>query len=136
MMVFILLWGVPYLVSAQHLSPATAGVMMTVFVVCTILIGPVVGYLTMRFPMRRSWLLLGIIAANVAVWSVVLSLSEPAPLWLLVVLVVVLAAEAQGRWSASISPGPRTPARVSGRAEHGEYRWLPGHAGGVGRAWG
>jgi len=96
MMVFILLWGVPYLVSAQRLSPATAGALMTVFVVCTILIGPVVGYLTMRHPMRRSWLLLGIIAANVAVWTVVLSLSGPAPLWLLVVLVVVLAADGPG----------------------------------------
>ncbi|MET0967486.1 MAG: MFS transporter [Nakamurella sp.] len=96
MMVFILLWGVPYLVSAQHLSPATAGVLMTVFVLCTILIGPIVGYLTMRYPMRRSWLLLGIIAANVTIWTVVLSLPDPAPLWLLVVLVVVLAADGPG----------------------------------------
>jgi MFS family permease len=96
MMVFILLWGVPYLVSAQHLSPATAGVLMTVFVICTILIGPIVGYLTMRHPMRRSWLLLGIIAANVTIWTVVLRLPDPAPLWLLVVLVVVLAADGPG----------------------------------------
>ena len=50
MMVFILLWGVPYLVSAQHLSPSTAGALMTVFVLCTIAIGPVIGYLTMRHP--------------------------------------------------------------------------------------
>ena len=45
---------------------------MTIFVVCTIAIGPVIGMLTMRHPMRRSWLLLGIIAANVTVWTVVL----------------------------------------------------------------
>ena len=69
---------------------------MTVFVICTILIGPIVGYLTMRHPMRRSWLLLGIIAANVTIWTVVLSLPDPAPLWLLVVLVVVLAADGPG----------------------------------------
>ena len=50
----------------------------------------------MRHPMRRSWLLLGIIAANVTVWTAVLSLPGPAPLWLLVVLVVVLAADGPG----------------------------------------
>ena len=96
MMVFVLLWGVPYLVSAQGLSTAQAGGLMTVFVVCTILIGPVIGMLTMRHPLRRSWLLLGIIAANVTAWTAVLSLSGPAPLWLLVVLVVVLAADGPG----------------------------------------
>jgi MFS family permease len=96
MMVFVLLWGVPYLVSAQGLSSTTAGALMTIFVFCTILIGPVIGMLTARHPMRRSWLLLGIIAANVAVWTAVLSFSEPAPLWLLVVLVVVLSADGPG----------------------------------------
>ena len=96
MMVFVLLWGVPYLISAQGLSAATAGTLMTVFVVCTILIGPVIGVLTMRHPMRRSWMLLGIIAANVTVWTAVLLHPGPAPLWLLVVLVVVLSADGPG----------------------------------------
>ena len=43
MMVFSLLWGVPYLVSAQGLSSAEAGGLVTLFVVCAILIGPVIG---------------------------------------------------------------------------------------------
>ena len=96
MMVFVLLWGVPYLVSAQGLSAATAGTLMTVFVICTIGIGPVIGVLTVRHPLRRSWLLLGIIAANVMVWTAVLALPGPAPLWLLVLLIVVLAADGPG----------------------------------------
>ena len=96
MMVFVLLWGVPYLISAQGLSVATAGTLMTVFVICTIAIGPVIGVLTMRHPMRRSWMLLGIIAANVTVWTAVLLQPGPAPLWLLVVLVVVLSADGPG----------------------------------------
>ena len=50
MMVFSLLWGVPYLVSAQGLSPAEAGGLVTLFVVCAILIGPVIGVLTGRHP--------------------------------------------------------------------------------------
>ena len=69
---------------------------MTIFVICTILIGPVVGLLTVRHPMRRSWLLLGIIAAERDGLDAVLTLPGPAPLWLLVVLVVVLAADGPG----------------------------------------
>jgi MFS family permease len=96
MMVFSLLWGVPYLVSAQGLSTSEAGALVTLFVVCAILIGPVIGVLTARHPLRRSWLVLSIIAADVVVWTAVLALPEPAPHWLLVVLVIVLAAGGPG----------------------------------------
>ena len=96
MMVFTLLWGVPYLVSAQGLSTSEAGALVTLFVVCAILIGPVIGVLTARHPLRRSWLVLSIIAADVVVWTAVLALPEPAPRWLLVVLVMVLAAGGPG----------------------------------------
>jgi MFS family permease len=96
MMVFSLLWGVPYLVSAQGLSTSEAGALVTLFVVCAILIGPVIGMLTARHPLRRSWLVLSIIAADVVVWTAVLALPVPAPHWLLVVLVIVLAAGGPG----------------------------------------
>lgn len=96
MMVFSLLWGVPYLVSGQGLSSAEAGGLVSLFVVCAIVIGPVVGVLTARHPLRRSWLVLSIIAANVTVWTALLALSGPAPRWLLVVLVIVLAAGGPG----------------------------------------
>jgi MFS family permease len=96
MMVFGLLWGVPYLVSAQQLTPSAAGALVSLFVVCTICIGPVIGVLTMRHPMRRSWLLLTVIAVNALTWTAVLVLPAPAPLWLLVLLVVVLSAGGPG----------------------------------------
>jgi MFS family permease len=96
MMVFSLLWGIPYLVSAQGLTSGQAGGLVTLFVACAILIGPVIGVLTARHPLRRSWLVLGIIAADVAVWTAVLLLPGPAPRWLLVVLVIVLAAGGPG----------------------------------------
>src|SRR5260370_30549987 len=90
MMVFALLWGVPYLESAQHLSASAAGALMTLFVLCMICIGPVVGMLTSRHPARRSWLLLAVIAADALTWTAVLAFPGPAPRWLLVLLVVVL----------------------------------------------
>jgi MFS family permease len=96
MMVFSLLWGVPYLMSAQGLTSAEAGGLVTLFVVSAIVIGPVIGVLTARHPLRRSWLVLGIIAADVTVWTTVLALPEAAPRWLLVVLVIVLAAGGPG----------------------------------------
>lgn len=96
MMVFALLWGVPYLESAQHLSGSAAGALMTLFVLCMICIGPVVGMLTSRHPMRRSWLLLAVIAADAVTWTAVLAFPGPAPRWLLVLLVVVLSAGGPG----------------------------------------
>ena len=96
MMTFALLWGVPYLESAQHLSASAAGALMTLFVLCTICIGPVVGMLTSRHPTRRSWLLLAVIAADALTWTAVLAFPGPAPRWLLVLLIVVLSAGGPG----------------------------------------
>jgi MFS family permease len=96
MMVFALLWGLPYLISAQHLSESTASLLIMGFVVSSIAIGPVIGVLTARHPLHRSWLILGVVAADVAVWTLVLAFPGPVPLWLLVVLVVTLAAGGPG----------------------------------------
>jgi MFS family permease len=96
MMVFALLWGVPYLMSGQHLSRSEAGGLISLFVVCTICIGPIIGLLTMRHPMRRSWLMLAVIGANATIWTALLAFPGPAPRWLLVVLVVVLSAGGPG----------------------------------------
>jgi MFS family permease len=96
MMVFTLLWGVPWLVGSQGLTTAQAGGLLSLFVVCMIAIGPVFGIITMRHPLRRSWVVLGVIAAEASVWTAVLAQPGPAPRWLLVLLIVVLAAAGPG----------------------------------------
>lgn len=96
MMVFSLLWGVPWLVNSQGITAAEAGGLLTLLVACTIAIGPAVGVLTMRHPLRRSWVVLGVIAAEASVWTAVLAQPGPAPRWLLLLLVVVLAAAGPG----------------------------------------
>lgn len=96
MMVFTMLWGMPYLVSAQHLSQSTAGLLITLFVLAAIGIGPVIGVLTARHPLHRSWLVLTVIGAGITVWTVILALPGPAPIWLLIVLVLVLATGGPG----------------------------------------
>jgi MFS family permease len=59
-------------------------------VVAAILTGPIIGMLTARFPVRRSWMVLGSISASMIMWTIVLALPHPAPLWLLILLVIVI----------------------------------------------
>ncbi len=95
-MVFALLWGVPYLVQGQGRTSAEAGSLMTLFVAATVILAPLMGVFASRHPLRRSWIVLTVITLSALVWTAVLSLTEPAPLWLLAVLVVVLAAGGPG----------------------------------------
>lgn len=94
--VFALMWGVPYLTVAQGVSSAMAGTLLTASVVAAIASGVLVGIFTGRHPHRRSRLVLAIIASNALVWTVVLALPGRAPLWLLVVLVVVISVGGPG----------------------------------------
>jgi MFS family permease len=88
--VFVMLWGFPFLVSAQGLAPGTASALITLYVLAGMTVAPLIGQLVARHPLRRSWLVLGIAGSNAAAWAVVLALPGPAPLWLLVGLVLVL----------------------------------------------
>lgn len=94
--VFALMWGVPYLTVAQGISTESAGVLLTVSVVAAISAGVLIGIVTGRHPHRRSRLVLAIIACNALVWTVVLALPGRAPLWLLVVLVMVISVGGPG----------------------------------------
>lgn len=89
--VFVLIWGYPYLVSAQGLSTAVASMLMTAFVVVGILCGPLLGVYVSRHPLRRSTMVLIITAATALAWLVVLTYPGRAPLWMLVLLVVTVA---------------------------------------------
>ncbi|MCB0950610.1 MAG: MFS transporter [Mycobacterium sp.] len=94
--VFALMWGVPYLTVAQGVAPEVAGTLLTVSVVSAICAGVLIGIVTGRHPHRRSRLVLAIIASNALVWTAVLALPSRAPLWLLVVLVVVISVGGPG----------------------------------------
>ena len=58
--------------------------------------GVVLGILTGRFPHKRSLMVLAIIGSNALIWTVVLAIPGRAPLWLLVVLVVIISVGGPG----------------------------------------
>lgn len=88
---FLLLWGYPFLVSAQGLSRGEASVLFSVMTVVGLIAAPFLGEAVARHPLRRSWIVLTIIGATIVVWTAVLVLPGPAPRWLLLLLVVALA---------------------------------------------
>ncbi|MEV4702278.1 MFS transporter [Actinoplanes sp. NPDC049316] len=88
--VFALMWGYPFLVAGEGLSRGTASSMLTLFVLVGMVGGPLLGVLVQRHPLRRSWLVLGVIAANGLGWGLVIAWPGRAPLALLLVLVVAL----------------------------------------------
>jgi MFS family permease len=88
--VFGLLWGYPFLVLGQGLSPGTAAGLLTLLVLVGMLVGPLLGSLVGRWPFRRSVLVFAVVGVTAAVWTVVLLWPGPAPLPLLVLLVLVL----------------------------------------------
>jgi MFS family permease len=94
--VFALLWGYPFLVVGQGLSPGTAAGLLTLLVLVGMGVGPLLGRLCGRWPLRRSVLVFSILGATALAWTVVLAWPGRAPLPLLVVLVVVLGTNGPG----------------------------------------
>ncbi|MDR6868241.1 MFS family permease [Microbacterium resistens] len=89
---FIMLWGIPFLTVGEGLSAAEASIVTTVFVVCGVAFGPLIGMLSSRHPTSRSLMLvLPTVALQLVAWLVVAFWPGPAPLWLLIFLAAALA---------------------------------------------
>ncbi|MEU5078348.1 MULTISPECIES: MFS transporter [Streptomyces] len=92
-MVFLLLWGLPFLVEAQGLSRATAGELLTLVVLSNMVIGLVYGQIVARHHAARLPLALGTVGATALLWAATLAYpGRHAPMWLLLVLCAVLGA--------------------------------------------
>ena len=87
---FSLMWGIPFLVFAIGIQPAAASALLTVLVGAGLISGPILGILTARYPMRRSNLVLGIVALMAAAWTLVLLWPGKPPFWTIVVLIAAI----------------------------------------------
>ncbi|GAB1819351.1 MFS transporter [Herbidospora sp. RD11066] len=96
MAAFLMLWGYPFLLQDQKLSPTTAGALLTAITVVSLACQPVFGWATGRWPDRRWLMVLGIVGSTAATWTAVLLWPGPAPLWLLIVLMAVLSTNGPG----------------------------------------
>jgi len=114
--VFTLLWGFPFLVSGEGLSSGTASTLLMVMTGWVIVSGLVLGTMTARFPYYRSWMVLAIVGAMAFWWAVVLLRSTPAPMWMLVVLVCVMATGGPASMVGFDLARTFVPAEASGRA--------------------
>ncbi|HEU5034942.1 MAG TPA: MFS transporter [Mycobacteriales bacterium] len=94
--VFALLWGYPFLVRGEGLSPHLAGALLSAMVFIGMGVGPLLGHLAGTWPRRRSVLTLSIVAGTAAAWTLVLVWPGRAPLGVIVVLIVVLATNGPG----------------------------------------
>ncbi|MGW7272361.1 MFS transporter [Streptomyces sp. NPDC054864] len=90
-MVFLLLWGLPFLVEAQGLTRATAGALLTLVVLSNMVVGLVYGQIVARHHAARTPLAIGTVAATAVMWAVTIHYpGDHAPMGLLIALCVVL----------------------------------------------
>ncbi|MGH3730317.1 MAG: MFS transporter [Micromonosporaceae bacterium] len=89
--IFALLWGFPFLVSGEGLSPGTASALLTLYILAGIGIGPMLGHLAGRYAFHRSRMTLTVIGLAAAGWTLVLAWPGRAPLPVLVLLVLAMA---------------------------------------------
>ncbi len=111
-MVFVLLWGYPFLTVGLGYSAGRAGLLLTMMVVAGLVVAPVLGQLTATYPYRRSNLVLSVTIATVVAWTVVLLWPGAAPLPVVVSLLLVLSANGPASavgfdFARSFNPSPR-----------------------------
>lgn len=90
---FVLLWGVPFLTAGEGLSAAEASFITSVLVLCSMGFGPLIGMLSARHPLHRSYgLVLPAVAVQLILWTTVILWPGPAPFWLLILLAIGMGA--------------------------------------------
>jgi MFS family permease len=90
--VIALLWGVPFFVTAQGMSPAQASGLLIVLTLSAMTTGPIAGVLTSRHPLRRTWIVIASALGTLVAWIVLLSFDTPRPWWQLAVFCMLIGA--------------------------------------------
>jgi sugar phosphate permease len=114
--VFALLWGYPFLVRGEGLSSGTASTLLMLMTVWVVISGLVLGSMVARFPYYRSYMVIGICVAMTLGWTAVLARSTPAPTWMLVALVCLMATGGPASMVGFDQARTFNPVEASGRA--------------------
>lgn len=87
---FSLLWGVPFLSIGLGYGSSGAASMLVVMIGAGILIGPVLGVLVARHPMRRSNIVIALVVGMAAAWTLVLAWPGQPPVWAVVLMLIAI----------------------------------------------
>ncbi|WP_448320704.1 MFS transporter [Streptomyces sp. CO7] len=115
-MVFLLLWGMPFLVEDQGMERTRAGSLLTVIVLAHMMIGVVYGQIIGRRHGARMPLALGTVGATAVVWAVLLAWPGRAPLAVFALLCLVLGACGPASMIGFDLSRPANPAERAGTA--------------------
>lgn len=113
---FTLLWGFPYLTVAVGMSSTVATLFFIGVVVLSAIVGPILGILSARYPLRRSNITLAAIGAIVVCWVVVLAWPGTPPTWLLIALIACMTIGGPGSMIGFDYARTYNPARSQGSA--------------------
>ena len=83
--VFMLMWGVPFMVQGLGYSQATASSLLTTFAFASVIAGPVIGQITSRNRKSRPWVVLTMGAIIAIMWVILLLPANPVPVWVTVI---------------------------------------------------
>ena len=114
--VFTMLWGFPFLVRGQGLSPHVAGVLLMLMTGWVIVAGLVLSWAVGRHPFYRSWIIVGVVAVMAALWAAVLLRDSAAPMWLLLLLLFATATGGPASMVGFDLARSFTPVEAMGRA--------------------
>lgn len=88
---FTLLWGFPFLSVGLGYGPSGAAALLTVLVASGVVVGPILGILSVRYPYRRSNIVLAIVTLMAVAWALLLAWPGQPPLWFVIAFLVVIA---------------------------------------------
>jgi len=88
---FGVLWGYPYLVQGQGMTPAAAGSVLIALNLTAAAASPLVGQLIATRPHRRSAMVLAAVGAAITAWTAMLAWSGHAPVPVVVAAVAAIA---------------------------------------------
>jgi MFS family permease len=91
-MAFGVMWGYPFLTVGQDQPAQVAGILMLLLSVAGLAYGVTLGSVLARHPYYRSLIAIGVLGVVMVIWAGVLLWPGPAPIWLLVILVLALPA--------------------------------------------
>lgn len=89
--VVVLLWGFPALSVGLGYGPAMASALLVFIVLTGVIVGPLIGIVSARFPYRRSSVVLGIVALMAVAWAVVLLWPGTPPLPAVIAMLIAIA---------------------------------------------